>query len=90
MFATAIIFAQTHRFIYQFQYKQDSTKSDYQKKEMVLDVNPTDVKFYEYGFLVKDSLNILYGNINDQYTSQSEQTLLRKKNSFINKNYLQI
>lgn len=83
-------FAQTHRFIYEYKYKLDSTKADFEKYEMVLDVNPNETKFYEHGFLASDSLNVLHGNISNQYTSQTEQTLMRPKNSFKNKNYLQI
>ncbi len=85
-----VCFAQTHRFIYEFKFKPDSTKTEYEKYEMVLDVNPNDVKFYEHDFLTNDSLNVLHGNLNNQHTSQTEQTLSRKLNSFKNKNYLQI
>lgn len=82
--------AQTHRFIYELQYKPDSTVAEYDKEEMVLDVNPDDVKFYEYNFLVSDSINILHGDSSAQHTSQSGQTLIRKKDSNKNKNYVQI
>lgn len=82
--------AQTHRFIYELQYKPNSNDATYDKEEMVLDVNPEEVKFYEYEFLVTDSLNILHGSMSAQYTSQSEQTIIRKRNSNRNKNYFQI
>lgn len=82
--------AQTHRFIYELQYKPDSTVAEYDKEEMILDVNPDDVKFYEYNFLVSDSINILHGDSSAQHTSQSGQTLIRKKYSNKNKNYVQI
>jgi GLPGLI family protein len=82
--------AQTHRFIYELQYKPDSTSAKYDKQEMVLDVNSDNIKFYEYEFLVNDSLNILHGDISSQYTSQTQQTISRKKNSNKNKNYVEI
>ncbi len=87
---TVISYAQTKRFIYEYKYKLDSTKEEYQKEEVVLDINPDNVKFYDYNFLAADSLNILHGNYNEGYTSMTEQVLLRKKNSFQNNNYLQI
>lgn len=49
--------AQTHRFIYEFKFKEDSTTQNFRKENMVLDVNPTDVKFYSYGYVENDSIN---------------------------------
>ncbi|BAP29766.1 uncharacterized protein CHSO_0729 [Chryseobacterium sp. StRB126] len=85
-----IINAQTHRFIYELQYRPDPNDATYDKEEMVLDINTEEVKFYESEFLINDSLNILHGGISSQYTSQVEQTIIRKKNSNKNKNYFQI
>ncbi|WP_407481436.1 GLPGLI family protein [Elizabethkingia meningoseptica] len=90
VFIATIALAQTNRFIYELRYKLDSTKNEYKTKEVVLDINPDNVKFYEYGFLPADSLNRLHGNMSNKYTSQAEQTLIRNKNSFQNNNYLQI
>ncbi|MGO4708390.1 GLPGLI family protein, partial [Chryseobacterium sp. 2TAF14] len=75
--------AQTHRFIYQFQYKLDSTAKDFSAENMILDVNPDDVKFYPYSYAETDSLNI----IRDQNRSRWDDhlpALIRKKNSFEN------
>lgn len=82
--------AQTHRFIYELQYKFEPNGTNYDKEEMVLDINPDEVKFYESEFLASDSLNILHGGISSQHTSQSGQTIIRKRNSNKNKNFVQI
>ncbi|SIR17524.1 GLPGLI family protein [Chryseobacterium sp. RU33C] len=85
-----IINAQTHRFIYELQYRPDPKDASYDKEEMVLDINPEEVKFYEFEFLASDSLNILHGGMTYQHTSQSGQTIVRKRNSNKNKNFVQI
>ncbi|MFS4432120.1 GLPGLI family protein [Chryseobacterium sp. S90] len=82
--------AQTHRFIYELQYRFEPNGTNYDKEEMVLDINPDEVKFYESEFLASDSLNILHGGISSQHTSQSGQTIIRKRNSNKNKNFVQI
>ncbi|WP_312090630.1 GLPGLI family protein [Chryseobacterium sp.] len=82
--------AQTHRFIYELKYKQDSLQPNYESTEMILDINSDGVKFYDYGFLEKDSLNILHKTTNNQYFSRTMQTIKRGTNSFKNNNYKQI
>ncbi|TZF92537.1 GLPGLI family protein [Chryseobacterium panacisoli] len=82
--------AQTHRFIYELQYRFEPNGTNYDKEEMVLDINPDEVKFYEFEFLASDSLNILHGGISSQHTSQSGQSIIRKRNSNKNKNFVQI
>jgi GLPGLI family protein len=83
-------FSQTNRFIYELKYKSDSLQTDYETAELVLDINPKEVKFYEYGFIESDSLMKLPDHQYDQHTSQTGQTLKRKKDSNINLNYTQI
>lgn len=85
-----VLFSQTNRFVYELKYKSDSLQKEYKTQEMVLDINPKDVKFYEYGFIESDSLMKLPEHQYDQHTSQSGQTIFRKKNSNINFNYKQI
>lgn len=85
-----VINGQTHRFFYELQYRPNPNDETYDKEEMVLDVNPEEVKFYESEFLLNDSLNILHGGMSSQHTSLSEQTIIRKRNSDKNKNYFQI
>ncbi len=47
-----------YRFIfYEFKFKEDSTTQNFRKENMLLDVNPTDVKFYSYGYVESDSIN---------------------------------
>lgn len=83
-----LVFSQTHRFIYELNYKPDSTESDYKKNFMVLDINPGDVKYYDYKFLEKDSLNKLYQSQDRTWTNQIPVT--RKRNSETNINYVAI
>lgn len=90
LLAFSFLKAQTHRFIYELKYMSDSLQSGYETIEMVLDINPKEVKFYDYGFLEKDSLNILHNTSNNQYFSRTSQTIKRLANSFKNKNYRQI
>lgn len=78
-----IISAQTHRFVYQFHYKLDSTATELAAENMILDVNPDNVKFYPYSYTETDSLNI----IRDQHVSRWDDNLpalIRKKGSFEN------
>lgn len=78
--------AQTHRFIYELQFKIDSTSTDYIKTNMVLDINPKDVKFYEYKFLRMDSIN--KANQNYRFRTWGFQNIItRERNSFKNKNF---
>ena len=53
------ISAQTHRFIYEYQFKSDSLAKEFTKENMILDINPEDVKFYPYFFAENDSINKL-------------------------------
>ncbi|WP_114819444.1 GLPGLI family protein [Chryseobacterium sp. KLBC 52] len=78
--------AQTHRFIYELQFKIDSSSTDYIKTNMVLDINPKDVKFYEYKFLRMDSIN--KANQNYRFRTWGFQNIItRERNSFKNKNF---
>ncbi len=53
----AFIHAQTNRFIYELQYKMDSTDMMPEKLNMVLDIGPKEVKFYGQNLAITDSLN---------------------------------
>lgn len=76
--------------MYDLKYKYDSLADDYGKEEMVLDINPKEVKFYENGFIVSDSLMKIPEHQYQQHTSQTGLTLSRKKNTNINLNYVEI
>lgn len=78
--------AQTHRFIYEYHYKMDSTSSEPRKVNMVLDVNPDNVKFYNYEFVKTDSINKTRGQHNNLW--DDTPAIVRKKGSNINSNYM--
>jgi len=78
--------AQTHRFIYEFQYKNDSTAAEYQKENMTLDINPDEVKFYEYDYAENDSLNKLRDFHNVIWNDTP--VLKHNKNSYKYLNYI--
>ncbi|EJL76164.1 GLPGLI family protein [Chryseobacterium populi] len=78
--------AQTHRFIYEMQYRSDSTSKVFEKMNFVLDVNPKDVKYYEYYYLESDSINRVKGNYEHQYGGRFE-SIKHERNSFKNQNY---
>lgn len=78
-----ILSAQTHRFIYHFQYKSDSLAIEFGKENMILDINPDDVKFYPYSYAETDSLNIIRGQRRSRWDDHLP-ALIRKKNSFEN------
>lgn len=81
-----ICFSQTHRFIYEFKYKSDSNSADYDKINMTLDINPTQVKFYPYKYAEKDSLNKVRNTHNAGWDNKFP-VIIRNKNSFENTNY---
>ncbi|UKB84398.1 GLPGLI family protein [Chryseobacterium sp. MEBOG06] len=77
---------QTYRFIYELQYKSDSTNDHLDKINLVLDVNPKEVKFYEYDYLKADSINRVNGNYEYVYGGRFE-SVKRARNSFKNQIY---
>ncbi|MCW3162098.1 GLPGLI family protein [Chryseobacterium oryctis] len=80
--------AQTHRFIYEYKFKTDSTSKEHRKVNMVLDVNPQNVKFYNYDFVVTDSVNKKTGSNNIVW--DDTPALIRKRNSNTNANYIHL
>lgn len=87
IFLPFLFSAQTHRFIYEFQYKSDSTAVDFQKDNMVLDINTEEVKFYPYIQVQKDSINKKLGQ-NSMFWDDVLPTITRKRNSFENTQFL--
>ncbi|MBV8325364.1 GLPGLI family protein [Chryseobacterium sp.] len=81
--------AQTNRFIYELQYRMDSTDAHLEKLNMILDISPKEVKFYGQNLAITDSLNKKFGMSSD-YTDMSGQVVKRKINSFDNENYINI
>jgi GLPGLI family protein len=82
--------AQTHRFIYELQYKYDSTSKDVLKVNMILDVSPKDVKFYGNDLLISDSINKKMGNTDNKNIDMTGQIVKRNVNSSENENFINI
>lgn len=82
--------SQTQRFIYELQLKMDSTENEYQKFNMILDINSKEVKFYGRNLLIADSLNKKFGNMDNKHVDMSGQIVKRKMNSFDNENFINI
>lgn len=78
-----ISFSQTHRFLYELKIHK---KEDTVKVNMALDIGENFVKFFDYEFARLDSIRKKTGK-NPQYFSDSDQSLVRKTNSFDNKSY---
>lgn len=56
LFFSSVCFSQTHRFIYEQNYKKDSTENIITKELFHLDVNPDESYFYSRDYYVLDSL----------------------------------
>lgn len=82
--------AQTHRFIYELQLKMDSTDTDYQKYNMILDIGSKEVKFFGKDLLVADSLNKKFGNMDNRHIDMTGQVVKRKTNTYENENFINI
>jgi len=78
--------AQTHRFIYEYQFKSDSLSKDFRKENMILDINPDDAKFYLYDYAENDSLNKVR-NFSNVIWDDGIPALKRSRNSFKNTSY---
>ena len=87
IFTSIYCFSQTHRFIYEFKYKPDSTINNYEKTNMTLDVNPDEVKFYSYEYAETDSLNKVR-NFSSANWDSNFPAIKRKKNTYNNLNYI--
>ncbi|MDR6514008.1 GLPGLI family protein [Chryseobacterium camelliae] len=86
----SVLNSQTHRFIYELQWKMDSTDADYQKYNMILDINSREVKFYGRDLLVNDSLNKKFGNMDNRHIDMTGQVVKRKTNTSENENFINI
>lgn len=82
-----LVTAQTHRFIYEFKFKTNPKQVEFQKENMTLDINPDNVKFYNYHYVTIDSTNITKGQ-NSQLWDTSTPVVIRPKNSNTNSNYM--
>ena len=87
LFIPLFFTAQTHRFVYEMQFKTDST-ADFRKTNMALDVNPDEVKFYNLEYVKLDSLNKTRVVGKSRMWDDETPVVIHKKNSEINTNYI--
>ena len=87
LFISTSAVAQTHRFIYEYQFKADSTAEKPAKQNMALDINPEEVKFYNYQYVIVDSLNKTRGESSMMWDEETP-AVFRKKNSDKNVAYI--
>ena len=87
LFIPLFFTAQTHRFVYEMQFKTDST-ADFRKADMALDVNPDEVKFYNLEYVKLDSLNKTRVGGKSMMWDDETPVVIHKKNSEINTNYI--
>lgn len=81
------ISAQTHRFIYEYQFKSDSLTKALTKENMILDINPDEIKFYPYFFAESDSINKLKNNNNSSWDDLLP-VITRSRNTNKNTSYV--
>lgn len=82
-------FSQTHRFVYEYQFKSDSTSTEYSKQNMVLDINPDESKFYNYEYVKVDSLNKIRGNHSAMWDDETP-AVIHKNNTDVYLNYIML
>ncbi|MHA6727528.1 GLPGLI family protein [Chryseobacterium sp. A301] len=80
LFSMAI--CQTHRFLYELNIKKNGYE---EKTNMTLDIDKDFVKFYDYEFVLRDSINKATGQTSEAF-SEIDQRLYRKAGSFENRN----
>lgn len=81
------ISAQTHRFIYEYQFESDSLTKALTKENMILDINPDEIKFYPYFFAENDSINKLKNNNNSSWDDLLP-VITRSRNTNKNTSYV--
>lgn len=84
-FVSNLIFSQTNRFFYDLKYKLDSLQKEPEIATMVLDINPSETKYYDNTFLEKEEENKKYNSENTNWTEQIP--VIRKKGSNKNINF---
>lgn len=74
-------FSQTHRFIYELNYKKDSTESIITKEIYHLDINPDESYYYARDYFVLDSIMKNKGSMNFDHNPNLSNINFHKKNS---------
>lgn len=78
--------SQTTRFIYELKYKEDSTSTNFEKENVILDIDKDNVQYYEAQALEIDSINKSNPHGFSNYTYPIPK-LKRKLSSETNQNY---
>ncbi|WP_312822037.1 GLPGLI family protein [Epilithonimonas sp.] len=79
-------FSQTHRFIYEVNYKKDSTENNLTKEYYHLDINPKETLFYDRTFFESDS--IIKSNPNGGFPAPNMNNIvLHKKGTKLFEDY---
>lgn len=86
IFMSLFYYSQTNRFVYELQYRRDSTE-DYRKTLMNLDITAKTVKFYDKQFADYDSINKAAQTTVSKYSTKTDQIISREINSFKNNWY---
>lgn len=86
IFIALFYYSQTNRFVYELQFRRDSTEN-YRKTLMNLDISAKEVKFYDKTFADYDSINKAAQTTISKYSTQTDQIISRKLNSSTNNWY---
>lgn len=86
IFMSLFYYSQTNRFVYELQYRRDSTE-DYRKTLMNLDITAKTVKFYDKQFAYYDSINKEAQTTVSKFSTKTDQIISREINSFKNNWY---
>lgn len=86
IFMSLFYYSQTNRFVYELQYRRDSTE-DYRKTLMNLDITAKTVKFYDKQFADYDSINKEAQTTVSKFSTKTDQIISREINSFKNNWY---
>jgi len=79
--------AQSNRFYYELQFKNDTISPDYKKEYFIVDVNPKSVKFFSLIDYKNDSIMKLNNQDSDYQRTAFHHYISRKRNSFNNTKY---
>lgn len=81
LFVTISLSAQTHRFIYEVNYKKDSTADLVTKDFYHLDINPNNVEYYGRDYYILDSLMTNHGQMSSENAPKMSDIQLHRRNS---------
>lgn len=79
--------AQNTRYVYNFEYKRDSTSVNYNRLKAILEISELETTFFDYRTYYTDSINLKDGG-NSKMIPPLNINVHRKLGSKINKNYV--